>query len=695
MSTSGPRQAGEERSGASLARYALGLSAWYHDSAAALLRDGEIVAAAQEERFTRRKGDDAFPAQAVASCLAAGGITMADVELVAFYEKPLLKFDRLIDTYLAFAPRGLGSFATAMPLWTREKLFQRSLIRRGLATVPGGDAAGALRVVFAEHHQAHAASAFFPSPFERAAVLCIDGVGERATTTAWRGEGRSLTPLWSISFPHSLGLLYSAFTQYLGFKVNSDEYKVMGLAPYGEPRFVDRILGHLLHLKDDGTFRLDMRYFDFATGLTMTNRAFHSLLGGPPRQPEGPITQQDKDLARSVQAVTEEIMLRLARTLRRETGERSLCLAGGVALNCVANGRVLREAGFDGIWIQPAAGDAGGALGAALAAWHEYLRQPRSPTSDDAMQGALLGPDYSAAQVDEALAGFGAVAHACDEGELLNRTATLLAEGGVVGWFQGRMEFGPRALGARSILADPRDPAMQSRLNLKIKFRESFRPFAPAVTEERAAAVFELDIASPYMQLVAQVRSGMPPLPAVTHVNGSARLQTVGAARHPRFHALLEAFERRTGCPVLVNTSFNVRGEPVVCTPADAYRCFMKTGMDHLVLGDRLLHKAEQPPLREPAVPRPTRRPGARGWLAWQLRPLHPLWRAWLALGHALGWFQSRVIFGAAWLALVLPYAAVFRLLGRSPLDLGFDEAAKTYRTPAHPATPDAMERPY
>jgi carbamoyltransferase len=570
-----------------------------------------IVAAAQEERFSRRKGDDAFPAQAVASCLAAGGITLADVELVAFYEKPLLKFDRLIDTYLAFAPRGLTSFATAMPLWTREKLFQRSLIRRGLATSPGAEAAVTPRLVFAAHHQAHAASAFFPSPFERAAVLCIDGVGERATTTAWRGEGGGLTPLWSIAFPHSLGLLYSAFTQYLGFKVNSDEYKVMGLAPSGEPRFVDRIFGHLLDLKDDGTFRLDMRYFDFATGLTMTNRSFHALFGGPPRRPEGPITQHDKDLAASVQAVTEEIVLRLARTLRRETGERNLCLAGGVALNCVANGRVLREAGFEGLWVQPAAGDAGGALGAALAAWHQYLRQPRTATSGDAMQGALLGPDSSAAQVDEALAAFGAVAHACDEGELLDRTATLLAAGEVVGWFQGRMEFGPRALGARSILADPRDPGMQSRLNLKIKFRETFRPFAPAVTEERAAAVFDLAGVSPYMQLVAQVRPGGPPLPAVTHVDGSARLQTVGAARHPRFHALLEAFERRTGCPVLVNTSFNVRGEPVVCTPADAYRCFMRIGMDHLVLGDRLLHKTEQPPLREPVVPLPPRGPTA------------------------------------------------------------------------------------
>ena len=673
----------------------LGISAYYHDSAAALLCDGEVVAAAQEERFTRKKHDATFPTHAAAFCLERAGISAADVDLVAFYEKPLLKFERLVDTYLTFAPRGLPSFVASMPIWTREKLFQRALIRRALAALPGGAAAGRVpEIVFPEHHRSHAASAFFPSPFPRAAVLCVDGVGERTTTSAWRGADGHLTPLWRLDFPHSLGLLYSAFTQYLGFRVNSAEYKVMGLAPYGQPRFVNRILDTLLDLKEDGTFRLDMRYFGFATGLTMTNRRFHDLFGGPPRTPEGPLGQREMDLARSIQVVTEEVVLRLARTLRRETGEPRLCLAGGVALNCVANARVAREAGFEDLWIQPAAGDAGGALGAALAAWHEHVGAPRAPARSDAMRSALLGPAFDDAAVDEILRRFGAASHLPESEEaLLARTAELLGEGAIVGWFQGAMEYGPRALGNRSILGDPRDPGMQSRLNLKIKFRESFRPFAPAVSDERARACFELDRESPYMLLVAQVaRGGATALPAITHVDGSARVQTVSAARNARFHRLLEAFERRTGCPVLVNTSFNVRSEPIVCTPEDAYRCFMKTGMDHLVLGRRLLHKAEQPPLREEVPANGVQRRGVAPSLARWLAPLRAFW---VRLGAAMGWVNSRLVFGAAHLLIVVPYALSLRASGRRPLALRFEAGARSYRIRAEVDAPGRMDRPY
>ncbi len=676
----------------------LGISAYYHDSAAALLSDGDIVAAAEEERFSRKKHDAEFPSRSVAFCLDEAGISLRDVDLVAFYDKPLLKFERLVETYVAFAPRGFQSFVAAMPIWTREKVFLRSLIRKALATLPGSAASDSPQIVFPEHHRSHAASAFFPSPFARAAVLCIDGVGEKATTTAWRGDGNRLTPLWQIDFPHSLGLLYSAFTEYLGFRVNSGEYKVMGLAPYGTPRFIDRILGTLIDLKDDGTFRLDMRYFEYATGLRMTNRAFHELFGGPPRKPESALTQRDKDIARSIQAVTEEVVLRLARTIRRETGETRLCLAGGVALNCVANGRVLREAGFEDIWIQPAAGDAGGALGAALAAWHEHLGNERTPVPGDSMKGALLGPSWSDRSIDETLLRFGAVSHAPGDEHLLNRTVDLLAAGDVVGWFQGRMEYGPRALGNRSILGSPSDPGMQSRMNMKIKFRESFRPFAPAVPAERASDCFDLDRESPYMLLVAQVGDGSrSTLPAVTHVDGSARVQTVSAAWNPRFHELLSRFERRTGCPVLVNTSFNVRGEPIVCTPEDAYRCFMKTGMDHVVLGGRLLHKAEQPPLREPpAAGAAARGSAARGGrLALVTRCFRPLYRAWMRVGAVLGWLNARLVFGAVHLLVLVPYGIAFRLLGRRPLDLRFDLAVATYRKDVKESSPAAMERPY
>ena len=594
----------------------LGISAYYHDSAACLLREGRIIAAAQEERFTRKKHDARFPTNAIAYCLKEGGVTLRDVARVVFYDKPLIKFERLLETYLAFAPAGFRSFLAAMPVWMKEKLFLKSVLRKELAALGGVVPTELPPLMFTEHHQAHAASAFFPSPFERAAILCLDGVGEWATTTAWLGEGNDLIPLWEIDFPHSLGLLYSAFTYYTGFKVNSGEYKVMGLAPYGEPRYVDRILDHLVDLKPDGTFRLNMKCFNYATGLTMTNRSFHDLMGGPPRRPESPLTQREMDLARSVQDVTEEIVLRLSRTLHKEHGAEFLCLAGGVALNCVANGRILREGPYRDIWIQPAAGDAGGALGAALAEWHLYEGKPRRPDRSDSMRGSYLGPHFSDPEVRAALDRMGAVYGQLDDGALYPLLAELLDAGNVIGWFQGRMEFGPRALGARSILGDPRNTKMQSVMNLKIKYRESFRPFAPSVLAERVSDQFLLDRPSPYMLLVVGIREelriemteeeqrlfGLAKLnvprsriPAVTHVDYSARVQTVHAETNPRFHALLRHFEARTGCPVLVNTSFNVRGEPIVCTPEDAYRCFMRTEMDYLVVENHLLRKTDQP----------------------------------------------------------------------------------------------------
>jgi carbamoyltransferase len=589
----------------------LGLSAYYHDSAAALVVDGRIVAAAQEERFTRCKHDARFPANAARFCLESGGLALADLDAMVFYDKPFLKFERLLETYLANAPRGLRSFVAAMPIWLKEKLFLKSELRRELRSLAGGSALPGL--LFSEHHLSHAASAFYPSPFPSAAVLCLDGVGEWATTSAWHGRDTRLQPLWEQQFPHSLGLLYSAFTYFTGFKVNSGEYKMMGLAPYGEPRYVDAILGHLLDLKPDGTFRLDMRYFDFATGLRMTGERFERLFDGPPRRPEDPPDQRTMDIASSIQRVTEEVVLRLARTLRRETGERHLCLAGGVALNCVSNAVVLRESGFDDLWVQPAAGDAGGAVGAALVGWHGAANGARVLASPDSMQGAYLGPEVTDDEAERFLVAEGIPHVRLARPELTEQVAGLLAAGKVVGWMQGRMEFGPRALGNRSILADPRSPAMQRELNLKIKFRESFRPFAPSALAERAGEFFDLDRPSPYMLLVAGVRNGTSPatgsglrglerlraiggpLPAITHVDGSARLQTVHENTNPAFHALIEAFGRRTGVPVLVNTSFNVRGEPIVCTPADAYRCFMGTAMDVLVIGPCLLLKEQQP----------------------------------------------------------------------------------------------------
>lgn len=588
----------------------LGISAFYHDSAAALVVDGVIVAAAQEERFTRIKHDHHFPQQAVDYCLAVAGLTPEQVDHVVFYEKPFLKFERLLETYLAVAPAGFRSFLQAMPQWLHEKLQLPAVMNRGLG--------GRYRrpYVFTEHHESHAASAFFPSPFAEAAILVLDGVGEWATGTYGTGSGHRLTLTHEMRFPHSLGLLYSAFTYFCGFKVNSGEYKLMGLAPYGEPRHADTILRHLLDLKEDGSFRLDQSYFNYCSGLTMTSPRFAQLFGGPPRAAEAPLTQRELDLAASVQQVTEMIMLRMARHVRRETGLRQLCLAGGVALNCVGNGRLLREAGFDEIWIQPAAGDAGGALGAALFAWHQLLENPRSPDRPDHQRGSLLGPEYSAAEIEAALRAEQAVCtRASGESALCTEVAGLLAAGQVVGWMQGRMEFGPRALGNRSILGDARNPAMQTTMNVKIKFRESFRPFAPIVLADRAPEYFDLAPGqeSPYMLLVAgvqpaqrvaeagaaagldRVREVRSTVPAVTHVDYSARIQTVDAGRNPRLHRLLRTFAEKTGCPVLINTSFNVRSEPVVCSPRDAYRCFMATDMDVLVIGDYILRKDQQP----------------------------------------------------------------------------------------------------
>ncbi|ETX08608.1 MAG: hypothetical protein ETSY2_04410 [Candidatus Entotheonella gemina] len=600
-----------------MSTYILGLSAYYHDSAASLLRDGEIVTAVQEERFSRKKHDAGFPVHAIRHCLETAKISLGDLEAIAFYDKPLVKFERLLETYLGFAPSGIRSFAAAMPVWLKEKLFLKKMLRDEFKRLTGEKKPELPPLLFGEHHESHAASAFYPSPFESAAILCMDGVGEWATTSAWHGEGKSLTPLWEIPFPHSLGLLYSAFTYYTGFKVNSGEYKVMGLAPYGQPKYVQKIYDHLLDLKPDGTFRMNMDYFNYCTGLTMTNEKFDDLFDGPPRKPETLLTQKEMDLARSIQDVTEEAMLRLSRTLHRETGARHLCLAGGVALNCVGNGRVLRETPYEGLWIQPAAGDAGGALGAAFSAWHQFLGRDRTPSPADAMHGSLLGPVFSDDEVEAYLNRIEAPYQRLSDDELYDRVADVLASEQVVGWFQDRMEFGPRALGARSIIGDARSPKMQSVMNLKIKFRESFRPFAPSVLRERVSDYFEMDADSPYMLLVAPVREARrtvmteeqkelwgiellnvprSDIPAVTHVDYSARVQTVDEEKNPRYYRLIKAFEAKTGSGVIVNTSFNVRGEPIVCTPEDAYRCFMRTEIDVLVLGNCVLEKADQKP---------------------------------------------------------------------------------------------------
>jgi carbamoyltransferase len=741
----------------------LGISAFYHDSAACLVRDGEIIAAAQEERFSRKKHDAGFPRHAIEYCLREAGLAAASqLDLVAFYEKPFLKFERLLSTYLACAPRGWRSFLKAMPVWMKEKIWLKATLREELHFE------GPL--IFPEHHESHAASAFFPSPFERAAVLTIDGVGEWTTTSVGRGEGNQVELLKELRFPHSLGLLYSAFTYYLGFRVNSGEYKVMGLAPYGEPKFRDLILSELLDLKSDGSFRLNLRYFDFMAGLTMTNRAFDQLFGGPPRKPEGELTQRHMDLARSIQAVAEEVMLRMARHVHELTGERHLCLAGGVALNCVGNGRILREGLFEKIWIQPAAGDAGGAFGAALIGWHRYHEKPRQVSGQgDAQRGSFLGPAYDAAPFLKEHA----IPHReMAREELAPHVASLLENGNVVGWFQGRMEFGPRALGNRSILGDPRRSDMQEKLNLKIKFRESFRPFAPAVMEERAGDCFELETPSPYMLLVAPVKEALrlnncsrspvggagsdfaaalkqrrSSLPAVIHVDFSARVQTVSAATNPPFYDLLEAFEQRTGCPVLVNTSFNVRGEPPVCTPEDAYRCFMKTEMDYLVLGNCLLDKTSRsgafsrgcgtdsktttigkspfleaelqkldcsvPALWRFAFTIGTVLISLGGLMLWRHRTggwpllalaalllalaifapaqLRVVYRAWMALAFVLGWLMSRILLTLVFFLVVTPIGLVQRFCGKRALELRFQTGETSYWQ-THTGAPPSQE---
>jgi carbamoyltransferase len=594
----------------------LGISAYYHDSAAALVIDGEIVAAAQEERFTRKKHDAGFPHQAIAFCLQQAGIALAEVDRIVFYDKPLLKFERLLETYLAFAPRGFASFKTAMPIWLREKLFLKDLLLSELKRY-GKEKIDPARLLFSEHHLSHAASAFYPSPFDEAVVLTMDGVGEWTTTSLAIGRGNKLEMVKEIHFPHSLGLLYSAFTYYTGFKVNSGEYKVMGLAPYGQPKYAQTIFDHLIDLKPDGSFHLDMSYFDYCTGLTMTNSKFHDLFGAPPRKAGDTLTQREMDLAASVQAVTEEAVLRLVRAAVTETGIGNVCLAGGVALNCVGNGKVLRDGAAKNLWIQPAAGDAGGALGAALIGHYLHLDQPRRAVQPDAMRGAYLGPEFAQADIEQRLRAAGAVFSVLDDAALFDACARGLAEEKALGWFQGRMEFGPRALGGRSILGDPRSVNMQTTLNLKVKYRESFRPFAPSVLREHVAEWFELDGDSPYMLLVADVavtrRKAMSEeeqalfgidklkvprsdIPAVTHVDYSARIQTVHAETNPRYHSLISRFNELTGCPVVVNTSFNVRGEPIVCTPEDAFRCFMGTEIELLAVGNCLMRKEDQDP---------------------------------------------------------------------------------------------------
>ncbi|MDC0096525.1 carbamoyltransferase [Amylibacter sp.] len=596
--------------------YILGISAFYHDSAACLLKDGEIIAAAQEERFTRKKHDAGFPTHAIQYCLKEAGVEAKDINNVVFYEKPFVKFERLLETYLAFAPRGFTSFAKAMPVWIKDKLFQKSALIKELKSKLDESVNWRERLLFSEHHLSHAASAYYPSPFDSAAVLTLDGVGEWTTTSLAIGKGSNLQVIKEIHFPHSLGLLYSAFTYYTGFKVNSGEYKVMGLAPYGEPRYADLIREKLITVADDGSFQLDMSYFNYATGLTMTNKKFDALFGGPPRTSETKFTQREMDLAASVQKVTEDIVLELARGIAKETGERNLCLAGGVALNCVANGILLREKIFDNIWIQPAAGDAGGALGSTLSTWYLHHNKKRATTTErDAMKGAYLGPEFTDNEIETELTACGANFKKLSESEMIEEVASALADEKAVGWMQGRMEFGPRALGGRSIIADPRSPVMQKQLNLKVKYRESFRPFAPSVLREDVSEWFEHDGDSPYMLLVADVQNdkrramteeeealfGIDKLnvlrssvPAITHVDYSARIQTVHADTNPKYHAVISKFKEKTGCPLVVNTSFNVRGEPIICTPTDAFKCFMGTEMDVLAVGSYVLYKEQQ-----------------------------------------------------------------------------------------------------
>jgi len=597
----------------------IGISAFYHDSAAALVVDGNVISAAQEERFTRKKHDPSFPTNSIEFILKSNGLSLADIDYVVFYDKPLIKFERILETYLSYAPRGLRSFLMAMPIWLKEKLFLKETLKRELSALSGLSKKDLPQLMFTEHHQSHAASAFYPSPYEKAAVLCIDGVGEWATTSVWLGEGNKLTPMWEIDFPHSLGLLYSAFTYYTGFKVNSGEYKLMGLAPYGSPKYVDVIYEKLINVKPDGSFSLNMDYFNYATGLTMTNSKFGELFGGPARTSESEITQKEMDMARSIQVVTEDVVLKIAKTIKEKLGVDYLCLAGGVALNCVSNGKLHKQKIFKDIWIQPAAGDAGGAIGSALSIWYEYLDSDRYVSEgSDSSEGSYLGPSFTDKEVTNYLDNTSAKYQVVASNELSPLVAKLIANENVIGWFQGRMEFGPRALGARSIIGDPRSIEMQQTMNLKIKYRESFRPFAPSIKAEKVSEWFDFEGVSPYMLMVSEInhdkktpitteqtnalgieklKVARSVIPAVTHVDYTARIQTVHKETNRKYWELLDSFEELTGCPVVINTSFNVRGEPIVCSPEDAYRCFMRTEMDYLVLGNIILNKAEQPQL--------------------------------------------------------------------------------------------------
>ncbi len=742
--------------------YILGLSAYYHDSAAVLLCDGEIVAAAQEERFTRKRHDADFPVHAVEFCLSRAGISLSEVDHIVFYDKPFLKFERLLETHLATAPVGLPAFIKAMPVWLKEKLYLKKLLRDSLSELARCEVKDLPALLFSSHHQAHAASAYYASPFDKAVVLCLDGVGEWATTTAWLGEGNQLKPLWQINFPHSLGLLYSAFTYYAGFRVNSGEYKLMGLAPYGEARYVDLILEHLLDLKEDGSFRLDMSYFNFASGLTMTSKKFHRLFGSEPRKPESELRQRDMDIAKSIQVVTEKIVLRLAKTLRKETGVENLCMAGGVALNCVANGRLLKESVFKNVWVQPAAGDAGGALGAAYIAWFQYLNKPGMAAQSDHMQGALLGTEYDDKAIEKILLSENMVYKKYETEALLDVVTEYLDKEMVVGWFQGRMEFGPRALGNRSILGDPRSEEMQSIINLKIKNRESFRPFAPAVLQEKAAEWFEINIKSPYMLFVAQLKKdkcvddaaadrvqGLARLktkrsqvPAITHVDNSARVQTVSAESNAMFYRLLTRFEKLTQCPMLINTSFNVRGEPVVESPGDALRCFLKTDMDVLAIGSFVVLKTEQP--EKKPVPVYDDKTGEQlvndvsvkqlrqfalstgimvslifglffPWLAgskmntsvfiysalwagWGLllpKTLTPLYNVWMRFGQVMHKIMTPLILSIIYFVLITPLGLVMRMSGNDPLNRKLDAAADSYREQSQAIKADDLEKPF
>ena len=681
----------------------LGISAYYHDSAAALIKDGNIIGAAQEERFTRKKHDANFPTHAIRFCISEAKINLCDIHYIVFYEKPLLKFDRLIETHLAYAPSGFHPFHSAMSVWLESKLHLKRILKRELSRLGNCKANSLPPILFNTHHQSHASSAFFPSPFNEAAVLCLDGVGEWATTTGWIGKGNSLKPLWQMNFPHSLGLLYSAFTSFSGFRVNSGEYKLMGLAPFGEPKYTNLILNKLLDLKDDGSFRINMDYFDYATGMKMTNDLFAGLFDSSPRKPESAITQFEMDVAASIQNVTEKIVLRLVKTIKNETGQDNLCLAGGVAHNCVVNGKIFRNKVFEKIWVQPASGDSGGAIGAAFSVWHQKLERPRANQAADKMLGTYLGPQYSSNEVASFLDAAGAKYEKLDRIKIFNKTASLIANGNVVGWFQGRMEFGPRALGSRSILGDPRDKSMQSKINQNIKYRESFRPFAPSVLSDRVSDYFELDEECPYMTLVSKINKSMrikvdaahqnkagletlklirSKIPAVTHIDYSARVQTVKKEENSDFHALLEAFDSMTDCPVLVNTSFNIRGEPIVCSPSDAYQCFMNTEMNHLVIENFLLSKKDQPQTI------------SRKDTKYDLNPPMIHSRA-SRIGLLAKLLCTSVALSLIYFFIFTPTALILRLLGRDVLGKTFDPTIKSYLVTVDQTSKANLEKMY